>query len=350
MPKENEVIEALSRVMDPELHRNIVELNMVRDLQIEDDCIHFTLALTVPTCPMRNQMAENAKAVLLALPGVESVDLQFGAMTDEERRALMGNQQPGLPKLNQFNKIEHVVAVMSGKGGVGKSSVTALLAVALARRGYKVGVLDADITGPSIPKLFGLPSGGLRGSDAGMLPASTRLGIKVISTNLLLKEADAPVIWRGPMIAGAIQQFWTDALWGKLDYLLVDLPPGTSDAALTVVQNLPLSGVLMVTTPQDLAALVVRKAVRMVQQLEIPVIGIVENMSYFECPDNGKRYEVFGPSHADEVAASTGAPLAARMPINPAVATLSDAGKVEDVQAPELEALAERLPQVLLKK
>ncbi len=348
MPSEKEVMEALQRVMDPELHRNIVELNMVRDLKIEDSTVHFTLALTVPTCPMRNQMAENARTTLLALPGVEKVDLEFGAMTDEERRALMGGQQ-GLPKLNKFNKIDHVVAVMSGKGGVGKSSVTALLAVALARRGYKVGVLDADITGPSIPKLFGLPSGGLRGSEAGMLPASTKTGIKVVSINLLLKEADAPVIWRGPMIAGAIQQFYNDAIWGKLDYLLVDLPPGTSDAALTVVQNLPLSGVVMVTTPQDLAALVVRKAVHMVQQLNIPVIGIVENMSYFECPDNGKRYELFGPSHAEEVAAATGAPVAARLPVNPAVATLSDAGKVEEVEAPELEALVERLPQALHK-
>ncbi len=348
MPTENEIMDALSRVMDPELHRNIVELNMVRNLRIEDSAVHFTLALTVPTCPMRNQIADNARSALLALPDVKDVDLQFGAMTEEERRALMSGQ-PGLPKLNQFNKIEHVVAVMSGKGGVGKSSVTALLAVALARRGYKVGVLDADITGPSIPKLFGLPSGGLRGSDAGMLPAITRLGIKVVSTNLLLKEADMPVIWRGPMIAGAIQQFYNDTLWGKLDYLLVDLPPGTSDAALTVVQNLPLTGVVMVTTPQELATLVVRKAVHMVQQLNIPVIGIVENMSYFECPDNGKRYELFGPSHADEVAAATGAPVTARLPINPQVATLSDAGQVEDVNAPELDALAERLPQVLKK-
>ena len=348
MPTEKEIMEALSRVMDPELRRNIVELNMVRDLRVEDGTVHFTLALTVPTCPMRNQMSDNARAALLALPGVKEVDLQFGTMTDEERKALMGGQQ-GLPKLNQFNKVDHIVAVLSGKGGVGKSSVTALLAVALTRRGYKVGVLDADITGPSIPKLFGLPSGGLRSSEAGMLPASTRMGIKVISTNLLLKDADMPVIWRGPMIAGAIQQFWTDALWGKLDYLLVDLPPGTSDAALTVMQNLPLSGVVLVTTPQDLATLVVRKAVHMVQQLNIPVIGIVENMSYFECPDNGKRYELFGPSHVEEVAKVTGAPVAARLPVNPEVATLSDAGKVEDVNAPELEALAERISQVLKK-
>ncbi len=348
MPSEKDIMEALQRVMDPELHRSIVELNMVRDLKIEDSAVSFTLALTVPTCPMRNQMADNARSILMGMPGVEKVDLQFGAMTDEERRALMGGQQ-GLPKLNQFNKIDHVVAVMSGKGGVGKSSVTALLAAALARRGYKVGVLDADITGPSIPKLFGLPSGGLRGSEAGMLPASTKTGIKVVSINLLLKEADTPVIWRGPMIAGAIQQFYNDALWGKLDYLLVDLPPGTSDAALTVVQSLPLSGVVMVTTPQDLATLVVRKAVHMVQQLNIPVLGIVENMSYFECPDNGKRYELFGPSHAGEVAAATGAPVAARMPVNPAVATLSDAGKVEEVDAPEMEALAERIGQALRK-
>jgi Mrp family chromosome partitioning ATPase len=344
MPDQKEILAALNTVMDPELHRSLVELNMVRDLQISPEgAVTFTLTLTVPTCPMRNQMAGDARKVLSELPGVTDVTIHFAAMSDEERRALMGAQMPQMPALSHFNRIKHVVAVVSGKGGVGKSSVTALLAVSLARQGHKVGILDADVTGPSIPKLFGLPAGGLRGGDAGMLPAMTGLGIRVISTNLLIKEADQAVIWRGPMIAGTIQQFWRETLWGRLDYLLVDLPPGTSDPHLAVMQNLPLSGVILVTTPQELAALVVRKAVHMVQELNIPILGIVENMSYFHCPDNGKQYEIFGPSHVEEIARVTGAPISARIPIDPAIAMQSDAGLVEQIEVTDLTALVDQL-------
>jgi len=338
MPTEQQVIDALRQVNDPELHRNLVELNMVRDLKIMDGRVEFTLALTIPSCPLRSQMSADSERVLKALPGVTDVKITFGAMTPEERKNALGSAAPALPKLNQFNRVGNLVAVMSGKGGVGKSLVTALLAVSLARQGYKVGILDADVTGPSIPKLFGLQPGGVRGSDQGILPVATRLGIKVISTNLLVKNEGTAIIWRGPMISGAIQQFWTDVLWGKLDYLLVDMPPGTSDAALTVVQSLPLTGAVLVTTPQDLAAIVVRKAISMLVQLNIPLLGIVENMSYFICPDCGSSHEIFGPSHLDEIEQAVGHSLpTVRLPITPGLASLADNGGIEDSKIKEME-------------
>jgi len=341
MPTEKDILNALRGVLDPELNRNIVELSMVRDLEISPEgTVSFTLALTIPTCPLRNQIAENARNVLLGLHGVKDTRITFGAMTQQERKSLNLN---GLPRLNQFNQVKQMIAIMSGKGGVGKSTVSALLATGLAQKGKRVGILDADITGPSIPKLFGLPPGGLRGSEQGILPAITGKGIRIISTNLMLQEDDMPVIWRGPMITGAIRQFWTDALWGRLDFLLVDLPPGTSDAALAVTQDLPLNGVILVTTPQELAAMVVRKAVNMVRQLNIAILGVVENMSYYRCPDNGKLHEVFGPSHVEEIAKAAGVPVSARLPIDPAIATLSDSGKVEEVVLPEMEALVEQV-------
>jgi ATP-binding protein involved in chromosome partitioning len=343
MATEKQVMDALSKVMDPELHRNLVELNMVRDLRVVDGMVSFTLALTVPTCPMRNQMANNARTELMALNGVGDVNITFAAMTEDERRALMGGSRE-LPKLAQFNMVKNVVAVMSGKGGVGKSSVTALLATALAGKGFKVGILDADITGPSIPKLFGLPSGGLRGGDQGMLPAVTGRGIKVVSSNLLLKADDLPIVWRGPVISATIQKFWSETLWGRLDYLLVDLPPGTSDPALAVLRDLPLSGLILVTTPQDLAAMVVRKAIHMANDLKVPILGIVENMSYFQCSNCSQKHEIFGPSHVNEISKATGVQISARLPVNPLIATLSDAGRVEEVQVAELESLIEQLP------
>ena len=350
MPTEAEVMEALKKVIDPELGRSIVDLNMVRDLQIKPDgVVAFTLALTVPSCPLKDRMKGDAHAVLTALPGIRGVELTFGAMTDEERKAVFGHGAPSLPKLNDFSRIGQTIAVMSGKGGVGKSLVTAALAVTLARQGKKVGILDADLTGPSIPKLFGLPSGGVRGSEMGILPANTRTGIRVMSTNLLVPEEDTAVVWRGPVVSGTIRQFYEQVLWGRLDVLLIDLPPGTSDANLTVVQNLPLNGAVLVTTPQALAALVVRKGVRMLQQLNVPILGVVENMSFYTCPDTGNPHEIFGPSHAAEVAQLAGTQVAARLPIRPEVAAQCDAGQVEDVSLPELEAFASQLVSVPAK-
>lgn len=344
MPTEQEILEVLKTVNDPELNRNIVELGMIRDLKIHKGDVSFTIALTIPNCPMRDQISRDARLAVAKLDGVKNVNITLSAMNEEDRKKALGNFQPALPKLNPLNQIGQVIAVLSGKGGVGKSSVTARLAVALAQSGKRVGILDADITGPSIPKLFGLPPGGLRGSEQGILPGMSATGIRIISTNLMVPDEDTAVIWRGPMISGAIKQFYGEVIWGKLDTLLIDLPPGTSDATLTVLQSLPLNGVVLVTTPQSLASLVVRKSVRMIEQLGVPVIGIVENMSYYPCPDTGKRHEIFGPSHSEEVAALANAPVLAHLPIDPSIAALADAGQIEQANvegfAPIISVLA----------
>jgi Mrp family chromosome partitioning ATPase len=259
-------------------------------------------------------------------------------MTEEERKAIFGESKDGTAA--SYNHVKRVIAVMSGKGGVGKSLVTGLLATALAQEGYQVGVLDADITGPSIPRIFGLHEP-LSGGPVGILPPRSLTGIKVMSFNLLLEREDQPVIWRGPLIGRAITQLWGDVMWGDLDYLLVDLPPGTADASLTTLQSLPVSGIVMVTMPQSLSTMIVRKAVHMAQHVGVPIVGVVENMAYFICPDTGKHYEIFGPSHADEVAELAGAPVFARLPINPLVTSLCDAGKVEAVVLSEVPGLLE---------
>ncbi len=341
MITEKQVLDVLSGVMDPELNRSLVELGMIREIKVSDDnIVSFTIALTIAGCPLKTQIEKDAREAVMKLEGVKDVQITMGEMTAEERQAIFGKVAPELPKLNQFNKVGKVVAVMSGKGGVGKSSITALLAIHLARQGMRVGVLDADITGPSIPKLFGLKSGGLRGSEQGILPEITSSGIRVISANLLVPSEEVAIIWRGPMIASAIKQFWNDVLWGMLDVLLVDLPPGTSDAALTVMQTLPVNGVVMVSTPQQLAGLVVRKADSMLKQLGIPVLGVVENMSYFPCNVSDERHEIFGPSHVDELAAAIGTDHTVRLPLDPQITLLADAGKIEEYTSPDMEALA----------
>jgi Mrp family chromosome partitioning ATPase len=238
-----------------------------------------------------------------------------------------------------LNQIGRIIAIMSGKGGVGKSSLTALLASALQRRGLSVGVLDADLTGPSMPRLFGI-SGPVQGLPMGMVPIETQTGIKVISTNLMLPEEDMAVLWRGPIMSGTIRQFWGDVLWGRLDYLMIDLPPGTSDATLTVMQSLPMDGVVMVTTPQSLSAMVVRKTVHMCQTLNTPILGIAENMSYFIAPDTGTKHMIFGPSNTESVAQLAAAPILGQLPIDPNLAQLADAGAIEQYQHPAYDQLA----------
>ncbi len=253
-----------------------------------------------------------------------------------------GKKGPAIEKLapNDLSDIKNVVAVMSGKGGVGKSTVTAIAAIALARAGKKVGILDADLTGPSIPKLFGATERPT-GTEQYILPVNSRyLGIKLMSMNLLLGNPEEPVIWRGPIIGNAIKQFWTDVAWGDVDYLFVDLPPGTGDAPLTVMQSLPINGLIMVTAPQELAILVVKKALNMARLMNIPIYGFIENMAYFECGKCGEKYEIFGPSRADQVAAETGMKLIARMPIDPKLTAMSDAGEIEKYESPVLEELA----------
>ena len=231
---------------------------------------------------------------------------------------------------NQYSHIKHVIGVVSGKGGVGKSLVTSELAVKLHRQGYKVGVLDADITGPSIPKVFGIHEKAV-GNDKGVFPAQTPEGIKIISVNLMLDNEEDPVIWRGPVIAGVVKQFWNEVIWGDLDYLFVDMPPGTGDVPLTVFQSLPVNGAVIVTSPQDLVRMIVEKAYKMVRQMNIPVLGIVENYSYLTCPDCGKKISVFGESHIDEVAAELGIPVLGKMPIDPALSEMVENEKFYEV-------------------
>lgn len=229
---------------------------------------------------------------------------------------------------NQYSSVKKVIGVVSGKGGVGKSLVTSLLAVAAQSAGKQAAILDADVTGPSIPKAFGLHDRA-EGSEEGLFPMQTKTGVRVMSVNLLLEKEDAPVIWRGPVISGMINQFWQEVIWGDVDYMFVDMPPGTGDVPLTVFQSLPVDGIVIVTTPQDLVTLIVKKAYNMAKMMNIPVLGLVENMSYFECPDCGKRHSIFGESKLDEVAKELGVPVLARLPIDPKTAALVDRGAVE---------------------
>jgi ATP-binding protein involved in chromosome partitioning len=348
MPNLETVRETLNQVMDPELNRSIVDLGMVHDLAVQDGVVSFTLALTTMACPMRGRMQDDARQRLMALEGVRDVQIATREMTAEERERVFGQLQPEQGSAAAVNRIGHVVAVVSGKGGVGKSTVSALLAVALRKRGYSVGLLDADITGPSIPKmLLGEEPGHPLGSPLGILPITSPLGIKVMSINLLLADVNQAVIWRGPLISSAIKQFYGDVVWGTLDYLIVDLPPGTSDASLTVMQTIPLNGIVLVTTPQSLAGMVVQKAASMAAQLSIPVLGVIENMSYVQCPDCGKVIELFGNSHALELTQSLGAPLLGRIPIDPALAEVADRGEIEAHDVAEFDLLLDKLLAVM---
>ena len=241
-------------------------------------------------------------------------------------------------ELNAKSNVKKVIAVVSGKGGVGKSTVTSMLAVAMARAGKRVGILDADITGPSVPTAFGVSE--CQGADSGGLyPAVTRSGIQVMSINLLLDNPEDPVVWRGPVIAGAVKQFWTDVVWEDVDYLFVDMPPGTGDVPLTVFQSIPVDGIVIVTSPQDLVSMIVAKAVKMAEMMHIPVLGFVENYAYLTCPDCGKRISVFGESHLDAIARKLNLPVLARLPIDPAIASCFDSGLMETVDTEPLAAV-----------
>lgn len=245
-------------------------------------------------------------------------------------------------KPNELSSVKHIIGVVSGKGGVGKSLVTSMLAVLMQRKGYKVGILDADITGPSIPKAFGLDKP-VEGDGLGMIPPSTTTGIDVMSVNLMLDDVTKPVIWRGPVIAGTVKQFWTDTIWNNIDYLFVDCPPGTGDVPLTVFQSLPLDGIVIVSSPQDLVSMIVSKAATMAQMMQIPVVGLVENMSAVLCPDCGKEIKIFGDSHIEEIAEKFGYPLLAKMPLDHKLAALCDRGMIELMENSYLDAAADAL-------
>ncbi|MFR7820985.1 P-loop NTPase [Candidatus Pseudoruminococcus sp.] len=235
-----------------------------------------------------------------------------------------------LEKLNEYSSVKHVIGIVSGKGGVGKSLVTSTLAVMFNRKGYKTAILDADITGPSIPKAFGI-KGRLIGGDKGLEPATSETGIEIISANLILDNESDPIVWRGPMIAGAVKQFWGEAHWDNIDYMFVDMPPGTGDVPLTVFQSIPLDGIIIVTSPQELVSMIVEKAVKMAKMMNIPILGVIENMSYLECPDCGKRLYPFGESKLDEVAKTYDIDILARFPIDSEFAKISDNGRIETV-------------------
>ena len=247
-----------------------------------------------------------------------------------------------LAKLNPKSNVKKVIAVVSGKGGVGKSTVTSKLAVAMNRTGKRVAVLDADITGPSAPTAFGVNECA-GATEEGLYPAVTRSGIQVMSINLLLDNPGDPVVWRGPVIAGAVKQFWTDVIWEDVDYMFVDMPPGTGDVPLTVFQSLPIDGIVIVTTPQDLVSMIVSKAVKMAEMMHVPVLGFVENYAYLQCPDCGKKIEVFGKSHLDEIAEKFNLPVLARLPIDPAVAEAYDNGMMETVYTTDVEPVIEAI-------
>ncbi len=329
MPTKEEVLENLEAVLVPGVMRSLVKMNLVRDVSIADGKVNVTLASAALASEAQEWLREKVEDVSSKLTEVNEVNVSF----------VNGN-----PK--DLNKIGHVISVMSGKGGVGKSLVASLTAVALKRQGYEVGILDADITGPSIPKMFGI-NARPAGSDSGILPVLSKSGIEVMSMNLLLPSEDDAVIWRGPLIGRAIMQFWEEVLWGKLDYLIVDLPPGTADAPLTVMQTLPVSGVLIVFTPQDLTTMIVRKAVRMAQQMGKPILGVIENMSYLYVPEIDKKLELFGRSRGEEMAHAAGAPLLGQLPLDPEVAKLCDEGNIERYDAEIMTKLGESLSQTM---
>jgi len=333
MSIEEKVQFALESVLVPGVVRSLPKMNLVRDIAISDQSVHITLASTALGSDAQQFIKGKVAAVLKKLPEVNEVAVDFVEAKPEE-----------------VNDIHYVVAVMSGKGGVGKSLVAAILGIELARQGNEVGILDADITGPSVPRMFGLGGARPSGSESGILPVLSRSGIEIMSINFMLPQEDDAVIWRGPLISRAITQFWEEVLWGKLDYLVVDLPPGTADAPLTVMQVLPLSGVVIVFSPQELAAMVVRKAIKMAQKMNIPILGVVENMSYLVLPDSGKKLEIFGRSKGEEMAEASGTPLLAQIPIDPQVAQLCDEGNIEKYNSDILKTFADNFLQALSLK
>lgn len=256
-----------------------------------------------------------------------------------------GTPKSLIEELNPYSSVKKVIGIVSGKGGVGKSFVTASLATAMRKKGYEVGILDADITGPSIPKMFGV-HGPAEGNDMGLFPIQAEDGTKIMSLNLLMEDEEAPVVWRGPVIASTVKQFWHDVYWGDIDYLFVDMPPGTGDVPLTVFQSLPVDGIVIVTSPQELVQLIVKKAINMAEMMKIPVLGLVENYSFLKCPDCGKEIKLFGESHIDEAAAEMGIPVLGKMPLNPEYAQMVDAGKFAKIENPYLEEAVKKVENI----
>jgi Mrp family chromosome partitioning ATPase len=329
MITKEQVTESLEAVLVPAVKRSIVRMNLVREVITSDKKVNVTLASTGLIPGAQDWIKTKTREAIEKLPEVNEVKVEY---VDA--------------KAKDLNNIDNILAVMSGKGGVGKSLVSSLVAIGLKRKGYEVGILDADITGPSIPKMFGL---NLRpgGNESGILPVLSRSGIEIISMNLLLPSEDDAVIWRGPLIGNIIKQFGEDVLWGKLNYLIIDLPPGTADAPLTVMQSFPISGVIIVFTPQDLVEMIVKKAVNMARQMGKRVLGVVENMSYLYVPEINKRIEIFGRSRGEEMARAARAPLLGQLPVEPEIAKLCDEGDIERYDGEIVTRLGESLVQAV---
>ncbi len=344
MLDKNSVIETLKGVLDPEIGISIVDLNMVRDIIIEGGDVKVTVALTVAHCPLAKTLQSDVERAVRKLGEVKAVKVETTSMSAKELNDLRVRLQsraeppssgprtsvgPGIERLGKRG-IRNIIAIVSGKGGVGKSFVTSMLASELRRRGYEVGVLDADLTGPSIAKVFGLSERPHKDPTGAIIPIRTKTGIKVMSINLLMEDPSLPVIWRGPIVNSVIRQLYWDVGWGDLHYLILDLPPGTSDAPLTVFQSLPVDGVIVVSSPQDLASLIVTKAVNMAKKMNAPLLGLVENMSYLACPHCGEKVNVFGEPKGAKLAEELGISFLGSIPIDPEIARLSDHGKIED--------------------
>jgi hydrogenase maturation protease len=329
MATEGQVSDSLGEILVPGVKRSLAVMNLVRRVVVQDSGVNIALASTALNESAQDWIAAKVKTAVGELPDVDRVDIDFVEV-----------------KPSELNQVKNIIAIMSGKGGVGKSLVAGLVAVGLRRQGSEVGILDADITGPSIPKMFGInerPAG----SDTGFMPVLSRSGIEVMSINLLLPQEDESVLWRGPLISRAVTQFWQDVLWGKLDYLVVDLPPGTADVPLTVMQTIPVSGIVIVFTPQDLTTMIVKKAIRMAKKMDKPIIGVVENMSYLYVPEIDKRIELFGKGKGEEMSQAAGAPLLAQLPIDPELARLCDEGNIERYDSDVLTSLRKALTRAL---
>ena len=341
-----EIYDVLSTLEHPEIPgRNFLELGMIPDIDIHNNQVTVQLALPALDVPIRQYLVDAVQQAVEKIGEGLSVEVEVVEMDADKKAAFKSIAMEAKNRPRVSRRIRNVIAVMSGKGGVGKSSVAVLLASALLRRGFQVGVLDADITGPSIPMMLGAQHPPIPDPN-GILPVQSNTGIKIMSINLLLPDADQPVVWRGPLISRAIEQFWRDILWGDLDYLIVDLPPGTADAALTVMQSLPLDGIVLVTSPQDLAGMVVRKAANMAIHLGIRIIGLVENMSHVICPKCGTRIDVFGESRADQTTRSIGIPMLGRLPFDPQIARLCDQGEIERYHDPSFEEIVDHMIEI----
>ena len=353
----NSVVNSLRGVLDPEIGISIVDLNMVRDVIIEGSHVKVTIALTVAHCPLAKTLQTDVEKALKKSDEIRTITVETTVMSKTELNELRTSLQnrttqpqpdpantPG-PGINRLGKRElrNIIAVASGKGGVGKSFVTSMLAVQLRRLGYEVGVLDADLTGPSIAKVFGLKDRPSKSPTGRITPVLTKTGIRVMSINLVLDDPEMPVIWRGPIVNSVIRQLYWDVDWGSLHYLLVDLPPGTSDAPLTVLQSLPLDGVIVVSSPQELASLIVTKAVNMAKKMNAELLGLVENMSYLTCPHCGETINVFGEPQGEKLAEQLGIPFLGSVPVDPIIARLSDHGQIEDYTTPIFQTVADEL-------